>query len=295
VIAAVHVCVESLLCLLTQADAVGAAPSPAAPGPIPLGPWDLVLATALVLIAGAVSLALRLRLERRLAIASVRTVVQLLLVGYILRFVFDLDQFLPILTVALIMTLFAGRTAVQRPSRTFKGATWRACATLVLTGLLTVFLVTKLIVGAEPWYEPQYLIPLLGMILGNALTGISLCLDSLLESLTTHRGEIEVHLAHGATRWEAARDAVADAVRRGMIPIINTMMVVGIVSLPGMMTGQILSGTDPLQAVKYQIVVMFMIAAAAALGSIGAALLFYQRLFTPRHQLRSELIEKRRR
>ncbi len=273
--------------------AQGAAPAASAPGPIPLSTQDLLLATALIVVAGAVSLGLRLRLERRLAIASIRTVVQLLLVGYILRFVFELDRVLPILAVGLVMTLFAGRAAVQRPSRTFRGATWRACLTLVLTGFITVFLVTKLIVGAEPWYKPQYLIPLLGMILGNALTGISLCMDSLLESLTDRRGEIEMHLAHGATRWEAARDAVADAVRRGLIPIINTMMVVGIVSLPGMMTGQILSGTDPLEAVKYQIVVMFMIAAAAALGSIGAALLIYQRLFTPRHQLRSGVIRKR--
>jgi UDP-glucose/iron transport system permease protein len=280
------------------AGALLAAPPPPAMeattaiGPIPLSAWDLAVATVLVLLAGAISLSLRLHLERRLAIASVRTVVQLLLVGYILRFVFELDHWLPILGVALVMTLFAGRAAVQRPSRTFRGATWRACLTLVLTGFVTVFLVTEVIIGADPWYKPQYLIPLLGMILGNALTGISLSIDSLLESLSVRRAEIEMHLAHGATSWEAARDAVAEAVRRGLIPIINAMMVVGIVSLPGMMTGQILSGTDPLEAVKYQIVVMFMIAAAAALGSIGTALLVYRRLFTARHQLRSGLIRK---
>jgi putative ABC transport system permease protein len=103
-----------------------------------------------------------------------------------------------------------------------------------------------------------------------------------------------MELAHGATRWEAARDVLRDAVRRGMIPIINSMMVVGVVSLPGMMTGQILAGADPLRAVKWQIVVMFMIAAATSLGCIAVAMLTYKRLFNARHQLAVDLIVRGR-
>jgi len=102
-----------------------------------------------------------------------------------------------------------------------------------------------------------------------------------------------MELAHGATRWEAARAPLSDAVRRGMIPIINSMMVAGLVSLPGMMTGQILAGEDPLKAVEYQIVVMFMIAAATSLGCMLIAVLVYHRLFNARHQLLSDLITKR--
>jgi putative ABC transport system permease protein len=186
----------------------------------------------------------------------------------------------------------ASHAAVKRPTRTFKGVTWRAFVTLVLSGLLTTFLVSRVVIEIQPWHKAQYLIPLLGMILGNGLTGISLCLDQLLERLSERRAEIEQELALGATRWEAARDVLGDAVRRGMIPIVNAMMVVGIVSLPGMMTGQILAGENPVNAVKYQIVVMFMIAAATSMGCILMALLAYKRLFNARHQLDAGLISR---
>ncbi|MFP4145920.1 MAG: ABC transporter permease [Phycisphaeraceae bacterium] len=254
-------------------------------GAIELSALDVGLAALLVLVAGAVSLALRLRLEGRLAIASLRTVAQLLLVGYILRWVFDLQSPLLIAAVVAVMLVAASFAAVRRPSRAYPGVTVRALVTLVLTGILTVYIVTGLIIDAQPWYRPQYLIPLLGMILGNSLTGISLALDTLLESLHGRWQEVETDLALGATRWEAATPPLRDAVRRGMIPIINTMMVVGIVSLPGMMTGQILEGADPLKAVSYQIVVMFMLAASTAMGSIGVGLLTCLRLFNHRHQL----------
>ena len=258
---------------------------------IDLGPLDLVIAAGLVLVAGLVSLALRLDLERKLALASARTVVQLLVVGYVLKWVFAVPwRLVPLVTV---MIGVAAHTAVARSSRTFRGARWRAFVTLVGAGLITVSIVTGAIVRVEPWYTPQYLVPLLGMILGNSLTGISLCLDHMLEVLDQRRGEVEMELAHGATRWEAARGPMREALRRGMIPIINSMMVVGVVSLPGMMTGQILAGSEPDKAVRYQIVVMFMIAAAVAMGAMGMALWVYRRLFNERHQLRIERVWRR--
>jgi putative ABC transport system permease protein len=262
-------------------------------GAIQLSALDLVVSAVLVLAAGAVSVALRLGMERRLAIAAARTVVQLLLVGYVLRFVFGLATVPAVLAMAAVMVTAASRAAVQRASRTFGGATLRAFLTLVVCGLLTTFTVTRLVIGVEPWWQPRYLIPLLGMVLGNGLTGISLCLDTLLESLSDRRAEVEMELALGATRWEAARGPLREAVRRGMIPIVNSMMVVGLVSLPGMMTGQILAGASPLEAVKYQIVIMFMVAGATSLGCIGMAMLVYRRLFNERHQLRAERIRRR--
>jgi len=266
---------------------------PQAVGAIPLSAVDLAIAAALVLVAGVVSVLLRLRLEKRLALAAVRTVVQLLMIGYVLKWVFDIDNVPAILAVALLMILAAGHAAVQRSSRTFPGVLLRAVGTLAVTGLITTVIVTGIIVGARPWYEPQYLIPLLGMVLGNGLTGISLSLDTLLDRLVERRDEVEMHLALGATRWEAAGDALAESVRRGMIPIINAMMVVGIVALPGMMTGQILAGADPLEAVKYQIVVMFMIAGGTSMGCMIIVLLAYRRLFTRHHQLDSKAIQTR--
>lgn len=251
---------------------------------------DLAISAALVLVAGLVSLVLRLDLHRRLAIAAVRTVIQLLLIGYVLKIVFKIDNPFLLVPVAALMIVAASRAAVQRSSRTFRGIAWLAFGSLVVSALLTTLTVTGAIIAVDPWYRPQYLIPLLGMVLGNGLTGISLCLDHLLEGLSGRKAEVEMELALGATRWEAARGPLREAVRRGMIPVVNAMMVVGIVSLPGMMTGQILAGNDPLDAVKYQIVVMFMIAAGTSLGCIFMAMLVYRRMFNARHQLMADII-----
>ena len=262
-------------------------------GAVALGPADLAVAATLVVVAGAISLALGLGLEKRLAIAATRTVVQLLLVGYVLVFVFDADAPWLVLAALLVMTIAAGRAAVQRSSRTFRGVHVQTFITLLVTGAFTIIVVTQAVIGIEPWYEPQYIIPLLGMVLGNSLTGIARCLDHLLETLDDRRDRIEMELCLGATSWEASRDSLRDAVRRGMIPIINAMSVVGIVSLPGMMTGQILAGADPLDAVAYQIVVMFMLAASTAVGSMLTAWLVYRKLFNDRHQLLSDTIRLR--
>ena len=156
----------------------------------------------------------------------------------------------------------------------------RPLTVMVLVAAVALFV----IVPARPWYSPQYAIPLLGMILGNTLNGISLGLDRLGGELSARRGQVETLLALGATRWEAARQPAQQAVRTGMIPLINSMMVVGIVSLPGMMTGQLLVGVNPLQAVRYQIVIMFLIASGTALGTVGVVLLSYRRLFGHDHQ-----------
>ena len=138
------------------------------------------------------------------------------------------------------------------------------------------------------WYQPQYAIPLLGIILGNTLNGISVGLKSFTDALHQYRDAIEGQLALGATRWEAAMPVMQDSIRTGMIPILNSMMIVGVVSLPGMMTGQLLSGTEPSSAVKYQIVIMFMIGSATAIGTVGVVLLCFRRLFTQQHQLRQD-------
>jgi len=255
-----------------------------------IGYRDLAVATLLVLVAGGVSLGLRLGLGRRLALASVRTIVQLSLVGYVLKFVFGLGSGWAVLLMAAIMMVAAARAAVRRPSRTFGGAFGNAFVSLFVTSFVVTVTVTGVIIRVDPWYQPRYFIPLLGMILGNGLTGVSLGLDSLLAGLVERRHLVEAELAMGATAWEAARPQVREAVRRRMIPIINSMRGVGGVSLPGMMTGQILAGADPLEAVKYQVVVMFMIAAATSLGTIGVVLLAFRRLFTGHHQLRLDRV-----
>jgi putative ABC transport system permease protein len=213
-------------------------------------------------------MALRLGIERRLGIAALRTVVQLGLLGLVLEKIFALRNPVLVVGLLLLMTAFAAREAVGRATRGYRGILADAWLTMAATCLVVGGMVTQVVVGVEPWYEPQYVIPLLGMILGNSLTGISLCLDRFMDHLEVRSAEVELRIAFGANRREALAGPLRDAVRTGMIPIINAMAAAGIVSLPGMMTGQILAGSPPLQAVAYQIVVMFMIAAAVALGAM---------------------------
>ncbi|MEM1030314.1 MAG: iron export ABC transporter permease subunit FetB [Myxococcota bacterium] len=261
---------------------------------IELGAVELAVASGLVLTAGGLSVGLGLGLERRLLWAGVRTVVQLGVVGYLLRWVFAVDHPALVLALAALMTVAAARAAVRRPRRRYRGAFGDAFVALLTTGLVTTAVVTQLVVGVEPWYAPRYVIPLLGMVFGNTLTGVSLCTDHLLSALDEDRATVELALSLGATAEEASRDAVREALRRGLIPIVNAMSVAGVVALPGMMTGQILAGTPPLTAVAYQVVVMFMIAGGTAVGSMIAAVLVRRRLFNARHQLRHDVISEPR-
>jgi putative ABC transport system permease protein len=142
---------------------------------------------------------------------------------------------------------------------------------MVSSVVVTVFaLLTAL--RPNPWYDPRYAIPLLGMILGNCMTGISLGLDTLTTSLVSRRAAVEAQLMLGATRREAVAPVTRQALRSALIPTINSMSATGVVSLPGTMTGQILSGVPPAEAVKYQILVMFLIAGSTGLGAVTAVL-----------------------
>lgn len=259
-------------------------------GYIDLSAGQVALAALLILINAAVSLALRLGMERRLLVAAVRTIVQLALIGFVLDWVFALGRVEIVLVLMTVMVLIAGLAAVRRTERRFPGIWLNAIVSMWASSWVITAVALFGIVRVRPWYDPQYAIPLLGMILGNTLNGISLGLDRLTEELRTRRDQVDTLLALGATRWEAAQEPVRRSVRTGMIPIINSMMVVGIVSIPGMMTGQLLAGVDPLSAVEYQIVIMFLIASGTALGTVGVVLLGYRRLFNARHQFLFHLI-----
>jgi len=253
---------------------------------IALSYWQLAVAAALVLVCGAISVALRLGLERQLLLAAVRTVGQLLLIGLVLTWIFEHSTWYAVLGLLVLMTVVAGVSGVQRTSRRYRGI-WRdSILSMWASSWIMAAVAVYGVVQVHPWYapHPQYVIPLLGMILGNTLNGISLGLDRFGDELVGKRDEVETLLALGATSWEAARRPIATALRTGMLPTINTMMVVGLVSLPGMMTGQLLAGMDPMQAVKYQIMIMFLIAAGTRLGTFGVVLLGYRRLFTRHHQ-----------
>ncbi|MFH7244345.1 MAG: ABC transporter permease [Spirulina sp.] len=251
-----------------------------------LGYGQLALAALLILVNVVLSAVFQLGLGKTLVVASFRMVVQLLLIGFVLEWLFTQENPLVVVAIALGMAWMAGIAAVNRTQRRFAGIYWHSLLSVLASSALVTGLAMVGIIRVQPWYDPQYLIPLLGMVLGNTLSGISLGLDRFMESLMAQRDQIETLLTLGATRWEAVHSQVREAIRVGMVPTINSMMVMGLVSLPGMMTGQILAGANPIDAVRYQIVIVFMIAAGAALGVFGVVILAYYRLLSPDHQLR---------
>ena len=253
--------------------------------PVAIGPGQLLLCLLFVAIAGAASMALRLRLERDLLWGTVRAFAQLFLVGYVLDVVFALDRPLLVLAVFVFMVFWAAhavRGRVRDPQVAVFAPTFLS---MVISYLAVTILVTAVIVRVDPWWTPQYFIPLGGMIAGNSMNAISVCLERLLTGLRERRESIELALSLGATYREATADLLADAVRAGMIPSINALMTVGLVSLPGMMTGQILAGVTPVSAVKYQIVVMLMLVASTAIGAVVVASVVRRRCFTGAQQL----------
>jgi len=250
--------------------------------------WDIALAALLLFINAGLSLAFRLGLGKRLLIAGTRMMVQLTMVGLVLKALFALVS--PLFTglAVLVMVLFAGREATARQERRFEGY-WSygiGTGSMMAAGLIvTVFGLTTQI-HADPWYDPRYALPILGMILGNTMNGVSLGLDRLMSGATLQRAAIEAQLMLGADIKQAMRGVVGDAIRAGMIPIINSMSAAGLVSLPGMMTGQILAGVAPVEAVKYQILIIFLIAGGTGLGTFVAVIAASRRLTDERQRLR---------
>ncbi|MEX0760175.1 MAG: iron export ABC transporter permease subunit FetB [Tistlia sp.] len=250
--------------------------------------WDVALAALFLLLNAGLSIRLRLGLAQQIGVAAGRMVVQLLLVGLVLKAIFAAGS--PWLTagVALLMVGFAAREGWARQERRLAGP-WGwglGGGAIAFAGSLVIVVGLAALIRPEPWWSPRFALPLFGMILGNALTGVSLALDSLSTTLDRERRSVEAQLLLGATRWQAVRPVTRRALRSGMMPIINAMAATGVVALPGMMTGQIVSGVDPTEAVKYQLLIMFLIAGATACGVLLAVLGGVRRLTDRRHRLR---------
>ncbi len=255
---------------------------------ISLSPADLTIAASLVVVIALLQWRMRLGNTKSLLIAATRTVLQLLLLGMVLKVVFAASNLYWIALLSAIMLVAAGREVMVRQKKRFVGS-WGfllGTSSMFVSAFSITLLALLVIVQPEPWYLPQYSIPLLGMLLGNTLNGITLGLDSLTRNAWEQNSIIDGRLALGETWSTAISDIRRDSIRVGMIPIINAMSVAGLVSLPGMMTGQILAGTPPLEAVKYQILIMFLIAAGTGMGTITAILIGCRRLFDDRERLR---------
>jgi len=255
---------------------------------VSLQPLDLFVAALLVLALASLTVIQRLQLGRVILISASRAFIQLMLLGYILNIIFELRSVAWIIGIAFIMLLVAGREVMVRQHRRLAG--WwgfgTGAASMFISSFCVMLIALTTIINIDPWYHPQYLIPLLGMLLGNTMNGIALSLDRLLEDSWNERETIEARLALGHSATLAISTLRRKALRTGMIPLINSMAVAGIVSLPGMMTGQILAGSPPLEAAKYQILIFFLITAGTGFGAMAAVGLACTRLFDERQRLR---------
>ncbi|WP_027417816.1 ABC transporter permease [Aneurinibacillus terranovensis] len=241
---------------------------------------DTFITVGFVFIAMAISLRLHLQLERDLLIGTVRAAIQLVAVGYVLSFVFSAHNALFILLMLLVMVLVAARNSATRG----KGIPYIFWRIFFVIGFVTAVTMGLMLVLHLVKPQPQSIIPISGMIIGNAMVVSSLLLNQMKQRAESMQQEILVALSLGATSHQASERMNVESIKAGMIPTIDSLKTVGLVQLPGMMTGLIIGGTSPVTAVRYQLLIMFSFTAAAALTSILLGFLIYPALFTRAHQ-----------
>lgn len=258
-----------------------------------LDPTDLALAGSLVLVDIGLSIGLKLGLHRSFAIAAARMTAQLAAVGFILRFVFGLANPAATGAVVLVMALIAAREVAVRPKQRFRGTDSYSIGLFAVTAptILTVALALATAIRPRPWFDPRYVVPLAGIILGNVLNAASLTLDGILAGAERERESIEARLALGTSYWVAVGPTLREAMRRGLVPIINQMSAAGVVTLPGIMTGQIIAGMDPIEAAKYQILLMFLLSGGSGIAVLLSGYLTARKLTDERQRLRLDRLK----
>lgn len=254
----------------------------------PLAPsWAGLGYSALPVLAGLAVLALRgLGQVRPLLVALLRLVVQLLLLGLVLDWLFSTDSPALVGGIALVMLVVSAQTVGSRLKGGGAALFLESFGALALGTVLVMAVSLRIGLGVEPWYSPRVVIPLLGMVLGNSVTGVALAAERLDSELRADRELVEWRLTLGATPRQAALPALRSAVRAALTPPINNMMIAGIVSIPGMMTGQLLAGADVPGAIRYQILVYLAITATVSLSTLALLRLRIRRYFTTDAQLR---------
>jgi putative ABC transport system permease protein len=222
-------------------------------------------------------------------------VVQLLVVGVLLRFIFALHDPFATLGLVLVMAAIAAREIAARPDRRFRGlgAMVISVPSVVLATVLTLGFALTTAIRPHPWYAPRYAIPLVGIVLGSVLNAGSLALDAILGGVGAERLAIEAQLGLGIDFRCATNTLRRRSIRRGLLPIINQMAAAGVITLPGIMTGQIIAGMDPLEAVKYQLLLMFLLAGASGAAALTVCELALRRLSDHRGRLRLDRLAHR--
>ena len=257
---------------------------------LPIPWWRLLFVGFSLALLLAIGKALDLRIGRMALTSSLRGTVQLVFVGYYLGALFATPRLELVVATFLIMLSVAARAGVGRLRRKLPGLAWLATFALGAGTSLGVVFMTAVIVRPAPWYDPQYVIPFGGMLLGNAMNGASLAGERFQEDLRSRIDEVEARLSLGLSGAESVHPLLTRALRASMIPTLNSFAVAGVVQLPGMMTGQILSGVAPLVAVEYQILIFFLLMTSTAVSSLLFLLMLRSRYLNASHQLRAELL-----
>lgn len=255
--------------------------------------YHVAIASCLILVNGFLSILLGLGLEKRLFISATRCVVQLTIMGLVLQHIFDAKNPVLVMLMALVLTTLGAYEAVYNVSKRRHVFMFPSVLGSMATSCLIIGTFgTRLAMGVDPLTSPREFIPALGMLLGNTMTAISLGLDQCLSQLSEHKERIELYLSMGATRWEACRPIAVEAMRRALMPTINQTSIIGLISIPGMMTGQLIAGASVMNAVKSQQIIMFLICGAAAFGTLSSVLICLRVCFDSSDRLRPERIYK---
>lgn len=249
--------------------------------------WRLALAYLFILILIAIVKWRGINREREIIISTVRMSVQLVIVGFILEYIFKNAHPLYTVGILAIMTAFAIYTIFKRLKFELSREMKQLIGVSMLVGVVfSIAYFILVVIGLSPWYKPTYVIPIAGMIIGNSMTGITLGVNTYMGEMSSRRNLVEGALMLGATPKQATRQIANRAFDAAMMPTINNMVGMGIVFLPGMMTGQILGGASPLVSIQYQIAIMLGIAGAVSLSVIIFVLFGYRTFFNERGQLK---------
>ena len=243
---------------------------------------SIALLSTLIFVAFAILLSRwqKVGLEKDIVIGTIRAAIQLIAVGYILHFIFDLKSWPLILLMITVMITVAVNNA-RKKGKGLPRIGWRIAVAIASTEVLTMGLLLTLRI-IEP--TPQYVIPISGMIIGNGMVVSGLFLNRLKSELETRRDEIKVYLGLGATSKQAISHVMRNTVKASMLPTVDGLKTVGLVQLPGMMTGMIVAGADPIEAVRYQILIMYSFTSSGAIIAIILAILTHGLLFTKAQQ-----------
>ncbi|RHW32420.1 iron export ABC transporter permease subunit FetB [Lysinibacillus yapensis] len=250
---------------------------------------SLMLTLIFVFIPLILSKTLKLGLEKDTLIATVRSIIQLLAVGYVLTFVFESQSFLYIFLMVALMIVAATLNA-RKKGKAIKGITWKIALTLIVVELVTQGILLGF--GIIP-ATAQYIIPISGMLIGNSMVLSILFLNRFDSEIEASREQIELILSLGGTPKQAVHNQLIQAIRASMIPTIESQKTIGLVQLPGMMSGQIIGGADPIVAVQFQLLIIFALLTTAALSSSLVGFLSYPALFNERMQMIKQNWNKR--